>query len=93
MATHSLDQLTQRVIELAAAQVGADAGSVSLNTDFYTDLNYDSLDTVELMITLEEEFELDIADPVAEPVRTVGAAVAMLRSLGVGNESAQGVPR
>jgi acyl carrier protein len=72
-------QLTAKVIELAAAQVGADPADVTLETDFHADLNYDSLNDAELIMTLEDELDITIPDELAGDVRTVGQALALVR--------------
>lgn len=63
---------------MAAAQVGADPAGVSEETHFHADLNYDSLDDVEFVMTLEDAFDVSIADEDTDGVRTVGAAVELL---------------
>ncbi len=63
---------------IAAAQAGVDPAAVTEATHFQADLNYDSLDSVEFVMLLEDAFELSIADEEAEKVQTVGAAVDLL---------------
>ena len=67
-----------RVIRLVIDQLCSDkqpAPDVNKDTSFVNDLDADSLDTVELVMALEEEFDLEIADEVAEKITTVGEAV------------------
>ena len=71
--------LEQRVIELAAEQVGADPTKVTLQHHFVNDLNYDSLDRMEFAMQLEEEFELRVADEDLDPVQTVGDAAELVK--------------
>lgn len=56
-------------------QLGVDAGEVEVNTAFVEDLGADSLDIVELIMALEEEFGVEISDEKAESLTTVGDAV------------------
>ncbi len=70
--------IEERVISLVIDQLCGDkqpAPEVSRDTSFVNDLDADSLDTVELVMALEEEFDLEIADEVAETITTVGEAV------------------
>ena len=74
-------QVIEKLCELAAEQVGAEASQVTLDTHLYNDLNYDSLDLVEFAMTIEEEFEVDIPDERAQRVKTVGQALEALESI------------
>lgn len=64
----------EKVKSIVVDQLGVDEEEISLETSF-TELNADSLDIVELIMALEEEFDLDIPDEDAEKIRTVGDAV------------------
>lgn len=64
----------EKVKSIVVDQLGVDEEVISLETSF-TELNADSLDIVELIMALEEEFDLDIPDEDAEKIRTVGDAV------------------
>ncbi|MCK5225540.1 MAG: acyl carrier protein [Planctomycetes bacterium] len=55
--------------------MGVDKSEVSRETSFINDLNADSLDTVELVMEFEDEFDMSIPDEEAEKIQTVGAAV------------------
>ncbi|MCK6455556.1 MAG: acyl carrier protein [Phycisphaerae bacterium] len=59
--------------------MGVDKGEISMDTSFVNDLNADSLDTVELVMEFEDEFELSIPDDEAEKIQTVGQAVEYIR--------------
>lgn len=65
----------ERVKEIIVEQLGVDAGQVSENAKFVEDLGADSLDTVELVMALEEEFSLEIPDEDAEKITSVGDAI------------------
>ena len=64
-----------RVIEIICEQMGQSKEKVSEETSFINDLGADSLDTVELVMELEDEFDLSIPDEEAEKIRTVGDAI------------------
>ncbi|MCH2139896.1 MAG: acyl carrier protein [Phycisphaerales bacterium] len=55
--------------------MGVDKGEVSRDTSFANDLNADSLDTVELVMEFEDEFDTSIPDDQAEKIQTVGQAI------------------
>jgi acyl carrier protein len=64
-----------RVADIVAEQLGVDRDKISPETSFVNDLGADSLDTVELVMELEEEFDINIPDDAAEKIQTVGQAV------------------
>ena len=65
----------ERVIDIVAEQLGVSKDQITRDTSFVNDLGADSLDTVELVMELEEEFDINIPDDVAEKIQTVGQAV------------------
>ena len=65
----------ERVIDIVAEQLGVDKEKITPETSFVNDLGADSLDTVELVMELEEEFDINIPDDAAEKIQTVGQAV------------------
>lgn len=65
----------ERVIEIVAEQLGVEREKILPETSFVNDLGADSLDTVELVMELEEEFEINIPDEEAEKIQTVGQAI------------------
>jgi acyl carrier protein len=67
--------IQKRVVEIISEQMGADKAEISRETSFINDLNADSLDTVELVMEFEDEFDLSIPDEEAEKIQTVGAAI------------------
>ena len=64
-----------KVIEIISEQMGVDKAEISRETSFINDLNADSLDTVELVMEFEDEFDMSIPDEEAEKIQTVGAAI------------------
>ncbi|HHY26680.1 MAG TPA: acyl carrier protein [Desulfitobacterium dehalogenans] len=67
-----------KVKSIVVDQLGVEEDEITLETTF-ADLNADSLDIVELIMALEEEFDLDIPDEDAEKIRTVGDAVNYIK--------------
>lgn len=67
----------EKVKAIVVEQLGVDEADVTQETSF-EDLNADSLDIVELIMALEEAFDLDIPDEEAEKIRTVGDAVTFI---------------
>ena len=70
-----VEAIENKVIEIVSEQMGVDKGEVSRETSFINDLNADSLDTVELVMEFEDEFDTSIPDEEAEKIQTVGAAI------------------
>ena len=68
----------ERLIEIIAKQLGVDEDNVTPDASFMEDLGADSLDTVELVMALEEEFDLEIPDSDAEKITTVQDALNYL---------------
>ena len=69
-----------RVIDIVASQLGVSKEQITSETSFINDLGADSLDTVELVMELEEEFEINIPDDAAEKIQTVGQAVEFIEN-------------
>ncbi len=63
-----------RVIKIVCDQMGTTPDKVTRETSFINDLGADSLDTVELVMEFEDEFEINIPDEDAEKIQTIGAA-------------------
>jgi len=70
----------EKVRGIIVEQLGVDAEEVVPTASFVDDLGADSLDTVELVMALEEEFHLEISDEDAEKITTVGDAVKYIES-------------
>jgi acyl carrier protein len=73
------DSTFERVQSVVAEQLGVDPDKVTLDAEFVQDLNADSLDLVELIMQLEEEFGVEISDEQAESIKTVGDAVEFIQ--------------
>lgn len=70
----------ERVVDIVAEQLGVDKDKIKRESNFVNDLGADSLDTVELVMELEEEFDINIADDAAEKIQTVGEAISHIES-------------
>ncbi|MBS3820339.1 MAG: acyl carrier protein [Planctomycetes bacterium] len=73
------DDIESKVIEIVSDQIGVDMSEITRETSFVNDLNADSLDTVELVMEFEDEFELSIPDEEAERIQTVGQAIDYIK--------------
>lgn len=76
------DDIFDRVKKITAEQLGVDEAEVSVESSFVDDLGADSLDTVELVMALEEEFGCEIPDDQAESITTVKNAVDYIKNNG-----------
>ena len=72
--------VAERVIKVIAEQMAVDKEKINPETSFVNDLGADSLDTVELVMALEEEFETEIPDEQAEKITTVQQAVDYIKA-------------
>jgi acyl carrier protein len=70
-----MDNIEQRVKKIVAEQLGVNEADIKNESSFVDDLGADSLDTVELVMALEEEFECEIPDEDAETITTVQQAM------------------
>jgi acyl carrier protein len=75
-----MENIEQRVKKIVAEQLGVNEADVKTDSSFVNDLGADSLDTVELVMALEEEFETEIPDEEAEKITTVQQAVDYIKS-------------
>ncbi len=66
---------SERIKQIVAEQLGVDEDQVTTEASFMDDLGADSLDTVELVMALEEEFDIEISDEDAEKIQTVQNAI------------------
>lgn len=74
-----VNNLEPKVKEIIADRLQVDIGGVTPNASFIEDLGADSLDTVELVMAFEEEFDIEIPDEDAEKMQTVGSAITYLQ--------------
>ncbi len=70
-----MENIEQRVKKIVAEQLGVNEADIKNESNFVDDLGADSLDTVELVMALEEEFECEIPDEDAEKITTVQQAI------------------
>ena len=73
--------ITERVTDIVAEQLGVEKDRIKPETSFVNDLGADSLDTVELVMELEEEFDINIPDDAAEKIQTVGQAIGYIEKM------------
>lgn len=72
------EEIANRVIDLAAEQVGVSPADIVPATNFINDLEYDSLDVVEFQMALEDEFELSVPDEDLQKLPTVGDVITYI---------------
>ncbi|MCK5871308.1 MAG: acyl carrier protein [Methylococcales bacterium] len=75
-----MSDIQEKVIKIVSEQLGVKTEEVSSDSSFVDDLGADSLDTVELVMALEEEFETEIPDEDAEKITTVKLAVEYINA-------------
>ena len=75
-----MENIEQRVKKIVAEQLGVNEADIKNESSFVDDLGADSLDTVELVMALEEEFECEIPDEDAEKITTVQQAVDYVKA-------------
>ncbi len=75
--------IEERVTDIVSEQLGVEKDKISRETSFVNDLGADSLDTVELVMELEEEFDVNIPDDAAEKIQTVGQAIEYIENQSV----------
>ncbi|MDR0291975.1 MAG: acyl carrier protein [Elusimicrobium sp.] len=76
----AVENVEERVKNIIMEQLGVEADQVKPEAQFVNDLGADSLDTVELIMALEEEFDIEIPDEKAEKIKTVGEAIEHIKA-------------
>ncbi|MBR5887778.1 MAG: acyl carrier protein [Akkermansia sp.] len=74
------DSIESKVKEIIVEQLGVDPEKVTTDAKFIEDLGADSLDTVELVMTFEEKFSVDVPDEEAEKLKSVADVVAYIKA-------------
>ena len=75
-----VENVEERILNIVCEQLGTSRDKVTAETSFINDLGADSLDTVELVMEFEDEFEINIPDEDAEKIQTVGDAVKYVQN-------------
>jgi acyl carrier protein len=73
-------ELQEKVVKLVSEATKMDSANIGLNTSFVDDLNLDSLDMVELMMKMEDEFGVEIPEDETENLKSIGDVVTYLKS-------------
>lgn len=71
----------EKIVGMISEQFHIDEDDITMDTSFREDLNADSLDLVELIMSLEDEFELEVDDDIVEKIETVGEAVNYIKNI------------
>ncbi|MEM7199331.1 MAG: acyl carrier protein [Planctomycetota bacterium] len=75
-----VENVEERVLNIVCEQLGTSRDKITRETSFINDLGADSLDTVELVMEFEDEFDINIPDEDAEKIQTVGDAIKYIES-------------
>ncbi len=73
------EEIEDKVMAIVSEQMSVERSEIRRETSFVNDLNADSLDTVELVMELEDEFDMNIPDDEAEKLQTVGQAIEYIQ--------------
>ncbi len=74
------EQIFEHVRDMLAEQLRVDPDTIQMEANFIDDMNADSLDIVELVMAMEQEFDIAIPDEEAERIKTVGDAVEFIKA-------------
>jgi len=80
VAPEATNDIAERVKKIVVEHLGVDASKITENSSFVEDLGADSLDTVELVMKFEDEFNIEISDSAAEKIITLKDAVAFINA-------------
>ena len=81
MSTQTIETLSERVLELAGIQADIPKEQISLESQFVTDLGFDSLDFIEFVMVVEDEFDIAVSDEESDKIMTVRDAVEAIQKL------------
>ncbi len=81
MSTQTTETLSQQVIELVSSQIDIPKEQISLDSQFTADLGFDSLDQIEFVMLVEEEFDISVDNEISEKIMTVRNAVDTIQKL------------
>jgi acyl carrier protein len=81
--SHEIEPIRERVLDIVCENLGVNRETVTDLTSFQADMGLDSLDTVELVMLLEEEFDMTIPDDHAEKITTIAEAVDYIARSGL----------
>jgi acyl carrier protein len=81
MPTQTLEQIGQTVIELISDKHNVPKEQITLDSQFVADFGFDSLDKVEFVMTVEDQFDISVPDELAEKIQTVRNAVQAIQEL------------
>ncbi len=81
MSTQTTETLSQQVIELVSSQIDIPKEQISLDSQFVADLGFDSLDLIEFVMLVEDEFDIVVPDEESEKINTVRDAVEAIQKL------------
>ena len=81
MSMQTTETLSQRVIELVSIQIDIPKDQISLDSQFMADLGFDSLDLVEFVMLVEDEFDISVSDEESDKIITVQDAVEAIQKL------------
>ncbi len=73
-----MSDIQERIVKVICEQLDVEASQVTAEAHFIDDLGADSLDTVELVMAFEEEFDVEIPDDMAEQIKTVNDVIALV---------------
>jgi len=76
-----VSNVDSRVVEIIAEELGVNKNQITLESHFINDLGADSLDQVELVMALEDEFDISIPEEAMEKIQTVGEAIEYIKSI------------
>ena len=81
MSTNTVETLSQKVVELVSSQIGTPKEHILLDSQLVADLGFDSLDLVEFVMVVEDQFDIAVPDDESEKIITVRDAVQAIQKL------------